>query len=111
MEMSQIAKAISTWAEGKPLVKHVYIFGSRVRGDHRHDSDIDVAVELDPDAFRGIDDSNGLATWMFETKGWKDELEQFIPLKVQLERFHPEQTPTIGKGLAQTSQLVYEKAT
>lgn len=93
------------------MVKRVYVFGSRVRGDNRPDSDIDIAVELDSAAFLGVDESGGLATWMFETKGWKEELEKLVPLKVQLERYHPEQTPTVGKGLARSSQLIYEKAT
>ena len=109
MEMSQVARMISTWAQEKPLVKRAYIFGSRVRGDHRPDSDIDIAVELDPDMFRGVDGSGGRATWMFETDGWKEELEKLLALKVQLERYHPDQTPTVGKGLARSSQLVYEK--
>ena len=111
MEVSEVARVISTWARGKPLVKRVYVFGSRVRGNHRPDSDIDIAVELDPAAYRGVDESGGLATWMFETEGWKEELEKLVPLKIQLERYHPEQTPTVGKGLARSSQLIYEKAT
>ncbi|MFZ5523842.1 MAG: nucleotidyltransferase family protein [Pseudomonadota bacterium] len=111
MEVSQVASVVSMWAREKPLVKRAYLFGSRVRGDHRTESDIDIALELDPNQFRGVDESGGLATWMFETKVWKEELEKIIPLKVQLERYHPVQTPTVGKGLAQSSQLVYEKAT
>lgn len=110
MEVSEVAKVISNWASGKSLVKRVHIFGSRVRRDHRPDSDIDIAVELDLEALEGTDESGGLATWMFETKGWKEELECLIPLKVQLERYHPDQTPTVGKGLAESSQIVYEKA-
>lgn len=82
MELSQIARLVSWWARGKPLVKRVYLFGSRVRGDHGPDSDVDIAVELDPAVFRGVDESGGLATWMFETKEWKEELEKLIPLKV-----------------------------
>ncbi|MCA6097248.1 putative nucleotidyltransferase [Bradyrhizobium sp. USDA 4524] len=34
-------------AEG---VSKLAIFGSRVRGDYRHDSDVDVLVEVEPDA-------------------------------------------------------------
>lgn len=109
MEVSEVAKVISAWAREKPLIKRIHLFGSRVRGDHRPDSDIDIAVELDPDVFQGVDESGGLATWMFEAKGWKRELEEFIYLKIQLERYHVDQTPTIGKALAQSSQIVYEK--
>lgn len=97
------------WACAEPLVKRVYLFGSRVRGDHRLTSDIDIAVELDPAVFKGVDESEGLATWMHEAKVWREELQKLIPLKVQLERYHPDQTPTVGKGIERSSQLVYEK--
>jgi predicted nucleotidyltransferase len=95
------------WARQKPLIKRVFVFGSRVRGDHRPDSDIDIAVELDPNHFQGVDESGGLATWMFETEAWKDELHRLL----QLERYHAGQTPTIASGLARSRVLVYEKAT
>ncbi len=111
MELSKIAKLVSAWARAKPLVKRAYLFGSRVRGDHRLESDIDIAVELDPDVFKGVDESGGLATWMFEAKAWREELQRLIPLKIQLERYHPDQTPTVGKGIEKSSQLVYEKMT
>ena len=31
-------------------VRHAALFGSRARGDERHDSDIDIMIELDPEA-------------------------------------------------------------
>jgi predicted nucleotidyltransferase len=111
MDLPEIERVVSTWASGKPLVKRVYVFGSRVRGDHQPSSDIDIAVELDASVFQGSDDSGGRATWMFEVQDWREELKKLITLQVQLERYHPEQTPTIGKGLAHSSRLVYEKAT
>ena len=88
----------------------MFVFGSRARGDHRPDSDIDIAVELDPTEFRGADESGGLATWMFETGGWTDELQNLLPFKVQIERYHADQTPTVAGGVARASILVYEKA-
>lgn len=111
MDPQQIGEILSEWAKGKPLVKRIFLFGSRVRGDNRPDSDIDIAVELDPVAFQCADDSGGLATWMFETQGWKGALQKLIPIPVQLERYHPNQTPTVASGLERSSTLVYEKAT
>ena len=35
-------------------VSHAALFGSRARGDHRPDSDIDIMVEVDPDAHVGV---------------------------------------------------------
>lgn len=35
-------------------VAHAALFGSRARGDHRRDSDIDIMIETDPDAVQDI---------------------------------------------------------
>lgn len=110
MYLTEIGGVVSKWARGKQLIKRVRLFGSRVRGDHTPTSDIDIAIELDPSAFSDSDESEGIATWMFEAKAWRQELQALIPLKVQLERYHPKQTPTVHKGIEQSSQVVYEKA-
>ncbi len=109
MDLKDIARIVSTWAKGKPLINRVYLFGSRVRGDHDPQSDIDIAVELDPNEFQGSDETGGLATWMFETNGWKGELQKLLPVRVQLERYQQEQTHTVRRGLAESSVLIYEK--
>jgi len=60
MELTQIAEILAVWAVQKPLIKRVFVFGRRVRGDHDEQSDLDVAVELDQTEYR--DESQGLAT-------------------------------------------------
>jgi uncharacterized protein len=35
-------------------VSHAALFGSRARGDNRPDSDIDIMIEIDPDAHVGV---------------------------------------------------------
>lgn len=109
MDMPIVHKALSDWASEKPLVGRVFIFGSRVRGDHGPGSDLDIAVEIDLSAARGMDESGGLATWMSETKGWKMELEAILPFEVDLEQYRGEGTPTIHQALARSSHLVYAK--
>jgi predicted nucleotidyltransferase len=41
-----IMNVLADWADPLPLAR-VCVFGSRVRGDHRDDSDLDLALELD----------------------------------------------------------------
>lgn len=39
-------EAITRWAETKPRILSVYLFGSRAKGTHREDSDLDLAIIL-----------------------------------------------------------------
>lgn len=43
-DLPALAEAVATWADGASGVPDVYVFGSRVRGDHRPDSDVDLCV-------------------------------------------------------------------
>jgi len=110
MDIETIKNSLSSWAAGKSLIGRLLIFGSRVRGDHRPDSDLDIAIELDLSATSGIDESGGLASWMFETEDWEDELRAILPFEIDLEQYRGTDTPTIHKALNQSSELVYAKA-
>jgi uncharacterized protein len=51
-------------------VRHAALFGSIARGDHRPDSDIDIMIEVDPDAHITVFDYVGLKEYiagLFET--------------------------------------------
>ena len=43
--LTELAGIVADWADGCPGVGRVFLFGSRVRGDHRPDSDLDIAIE------------------------------------------------------------------
>jgi uncharacterized protein len=55
-------------------VTHVALFGSRARGDNGPDSDIDIMIEIAPDA--GID--------LFEYVGITQYLSDLFPLRVEV---------------------------
>jgi predicted nucleotidyltransferase len=80
MRILELRTDLATWAASKPFVKRAWIFGSRARQQEKADSDLDIAIELDLSAAEGVDESGGIATWMFETGTWPDELAKLIPL-------------------------------
>lgn len=41
-ELPALAEAVARWIDDVPGVPHVYLFGSRVRGDHHPGSDVDL---------------------------------------------------------------------
>jgi len=68
------------WAQGKPEISELWLFGSRVRGDFREDSDLDVAVVM-----VGGDEGDRLGNWICLSDEWETELNALIPVKVDLD--------------------------
>lgn len=102
-------KSLRAWAANKPLVGKLWVFGSRSRGDFELDSDIDIAIELDL-RYGGFDETGGMVTWSSETDGWEEELEQLLGMKVDLQQYRCEDTPTIYGALKESSCLIYAKS-
>ena len=96
---------IRKWASSKTIVRKVYIFGSRACGQFHHESDLDVAIEIDPR--KG--DTNSFTTWTCEAKKWKEELQPFLRYNLDLERYDPKETPTVHKGIKKCNIIIYER--
>jgi predicted nucleotidyltransferase len=104
VDLVSIAAIVAQWAESQPLVIKAWIFGSRVRGTSRQDSDVDVAIEVA--ALPG--DSGPLTTFMFAADDLRRSIQAMLPLKVDLQWYGgPVETPTIHAGLQQSSIVVY----
>lgn len=73
-------EAIASWAAADPRILAVYLYGSRVRGTHRPDSDLDVAVILN-----GDEDDTAENYWFSDGGRIADELAALVPVEVHLE--------------------------
>lgn len=105
MDIEAMAAAVGEWARSQPLVRRAYIFGSRVKGTNRPDSDLDVAIELLP--LSGEEDS-GL-TWHREAQRLKDSIAQIIPVVIDLNWYGgADETPCVHAGLQAGSRVVYD---
>ncbi|MCJ2079877.1 nucleotidyltransferase family protein [Methylobacterium sp. J-090] len=76
---SDIATRLSSWAERKPAISELWLFGSRARGDHRPDSDVDLAIWLPG--------HKGQALALYVAKGdeWQSEIEAVAGMPASLQ--------------------------
>jgi predicted nucleotidyltransferase len=80
IDIEPIKQIIADWASKEPLVKRVYIFGSRTTNDNREDSDIDVAVEI----HRLAGEKSITAAWMDVAEGYREQLCKLLPYPLHL---------------------------
>ena len=73
--------AVATWGERTPDVLEVRLFGSRIYGQERPDSDLDVAIRLRA----SLDECDGYATFAFRAPAWRRLLESCVPWRVDLQ--------------------------
>lgn len=98
-------RAIKKWAASNPLIIRAWVFGSRVKGTNRKDSDLDVAIEHG--VMKG--DSNAFTTAIAEKDKWKKQLEAMISLTLDLQSYLPGKTIRIESAISDASVLIYEK--
>jgi predicted nucleotidyltransferase len=105
MELALIETIVAQWAEDQALVLRAWLFGSRVRGTSRADSDLDVAIEI-----RTLPgDSCPFTTFTCEGDKLKHSLQARLSLDLDLHWYGgPVETPTIHAGLQESAILVYE---
>ena len=97
---------VASWAESEPLVNRAYLFGSRLKGTHNAESDLDVAVELLPT--RG--DSSPFTTWTSEAARLRADVAARLPVNVDLQWYGNEcTTPTIHAGILAGARLVFDR--
>lgn len=98
---SQLA-ALQGWAENNTRLLSMIVFGSRARGDHCIDSDLDVSIMLseEPDETAGW-------VWYRHHEQWNSELSDLLELEVRLVRPTDEDDGGIAEGLIKDGVLVY----
>ena len=74
-----------TWASQNPLVRRIWLFGSRVRGTARPESDLDIAVEIIPEPANADEAVWARLTWTRHSDEWERQIGSLLPVEIQLE--------------------------
>jgi len=102
--LSSAAVKVRQWAASNPAVRRVWLFGSRVRGTHSVESDLDIAVEVS--ALPG--DEDAFTTWVAESGSWQRQLSTLLPWRAHLSRYEGTATSEVSEGI-RDGVLVYER--
>lgn len=106
-ELKEVQKALYEWASTNPDIDKVYIYGSRVAGNFTDSSDLDIAVEIDPQSGGQI--SAG-AIWVVYGTKWERELQSLLPHhKIHLEHYDKLYSQRVKKGVETSGKLVYTR--
>ena len=105
MDQEELISIIADWAKSETLIREAYLFGSRARGDHSPDSDVDIAVKM----HKQPSDGSEYASWFFEADKLKERVQERISYPVQLEWYDPVETPHVHKGIVESSIKVYDE--
>jgi predicted nucleotidyltransferase len=89
--VDQISQAVAEWAATEPLIRRVYLYGSRAKGSARPDSDIDLAIlfKSDPSIVaeqRGDMFQARWFTWEDHNPRWHADLSRRFSVPVHLKR-------------------------
>ncbi|MEK6563590.1 MAG: hypothetical protein AABZ65_00990 [Candidatus Omnitrophota bacterium] len=114
LDLGKAKSIIIKWAQTKPFITKVYLFGSRITGNSkktgmlvRPDSDLDVALEFT----RISQEENLLTTWTCEAKNWRKELLDLLGFTnekdLHLEWLHETEAPHVARYTEEGSELIY----
>lgn len=103
---SSIVATLCEWAAKHPEIARVIIYGSRARGDHRPESDLDVAVELNQTSVGEAP----FVTWISDAAKWTSELSPSLPWPLDLQWHDTDgETPTVTAKIAKGHFIAYER--
>lgn len=116
MTIDEIRCAVTLWAADEPLVRRVYLFGSRAKGTHRHDSDVDLAVlhEADPELLPPCCESSAMArhcTWDDYGADWTKALAGLLTAQVHVQPASRTDTQIIWPALKECRICLYRRST
>lgn len=91
---------IVQWATQTSQIAAVYLFGSRIKGTARPDSDLDVAIEFN----LSIDDAE--VAFFDGGRLWRDQLKSLVGLQIDMQPLL-EDSPNLRRYVEDHGILIY----
>ena len=105
-ELEEALRIIKEWAVSESRVTKVYLFGSRLKGTAKAESDLDIAVEIT----KGAGDTSFLAAFAFDSIDFLASLEDKLPFTLDLQLYAGKmETPKMHGYLKDASEVIYER--
>jgi predicted nucleotidyltransferase len=83
---------LAAWAASQPRIRRVWLFESDAKRKARSDSDLDIAIEMEPVP----DSEETIAFWIAHAEEWQTQLEKRVGSSVDIEWFDPDMDAPLG---------------
>jgi predicted nucleotidyltransferase len=83
---------LAAWAASQPRIRRVWLFESEAKRKARSDSELDIAIEMEPVP----DSEETIAFWIAHAEEWQTQLEKCVGSSVDLEWFDPDVDAPLG---------------
>lgn len=83
---------LAAWAAADPRIRRVWLFDSAAKRKAPSDTDLDVAIEMEPVP----DSEETIAYWIAHAEEWQAQVEQCVGASVDLEWFDPDVDAPLG---------------
>jgi predicted nucleotidyltransferase len=86
--LETLMELVRKWASMRPEIARLWFFGSRAKGTHGPDSDLDIAIELTDEAVAVHANAHVDTPWLMVCEEWGGDLDRWLGVEVELWRFH-----------------------
>ena len=105
-ELRALVEILADWIEPAPSIPAIYLFGSRVRADHRKDSDVDIRLFLHE--WSNVEEAT-LQWWQAQNETDFAELKSKLPGPLAIHREQEDAADNDIRNGMQNPVLVYRR--
>ena len=112
MTLDETAEVVQRWSASTNYVAKAWLYGSRMRGDNRPDSDIDVAIQV----LKGNIESP-YTRFLADNRKWRAFLQEHLPWIVHLTHYDETDDDDLSiadgnvkKAVDQYGRLVFDRS-